>query len=1338
MTKKFLCLLMTAMSIVTCAAASAHLFTGSNSHINQITQDHAGYIWIATDNGLTRFDGHNTKTFTRSGESPSLLNNIVLSVIEDSKNDIWVGTYDGIQKFNRDTETFETPRLNYPGVPEFTYISSIIEDSKGNLWFTTSRSGVICFTAGERKPIWYITTNSAISSDNTGVVFEDKFGNIWIGTNDKGITVYNPTNHTMTRHSHIPADESTLSGNMITDIIQGDDGQLYISSLDGGIDSYNFRTHKFTRNVIPVPGKVFVLRNHPGRSMMYVGTDGDGLYAYDLEAKELTPMLPAVQQFDIRHAKIHDIIVDREGNIWASVYQRGALMIPARTDEIEDFGFNPFSPRYNIGSDPVLSIMKDSKGRLWIGTDGDGIYRRDIDGNFHHISGSALESNVVMSLLEDSRGEIWAGTYYGGISRYNEASGSFTPAGIEIDGRRLTDVNTIAEDSRGRLWLGTNGNGIVIYNPADGSIERIFHRNDTPADRQILGNSIHSILFDQKGNTWIGTSDAGLSRLDSRTGLYEHYNLINRRLNNNCVYSIVEDSNGNIWVATSIGLVCISDGKSTFYNESHGVPAESIYSMELDNDGNLWLAATDNLTEFNINTQKTVRHHTSPLLESREFKRGASFIDETGRMYFGGVGGVVSFNPDSFNSHRTIRNVELQEAIIGETKDSSSQNILPLKGMECLELPHDYSTFRVTFGAMEFNNPDEVEYFVKLDGLNDDWMPVAKGSQSVTFSKIPAGNYTLRVRAQLGTSKAETSLPVRIRPVFYLTWWAKCIYVIMLLALIAAQFIITRKRNARKAEHIRMRQEEKNTEDKLQFFTDIAHEVRTPLTLILSPITSLKRNTADKRTLAVYEMMESNGARILRIIDQVIDLRKVDSKSMRLQVTPTDIRSFIASLTASFSQAVANRNITFTTRFSDEVPQTVLLDCDKIDKVVFNVIANALRFTPDGGKVEVMVDIDGTSNLRIRVSDTGPGVPEDVREKIFERFYQAKSRHRSGGTGIGLHLSRKMMDAHHGSIFVEDSSPAGSTFAIIIPLLPDAYTPEEVGEAEAADHPRENVHIAPEQKEATVRLSTARKPHTLLIVEDDVAILDYLSSTLSADYNILTATDGTKGLEMALRFRPQCIITDVMMDGMDGLEMCRKIRANSGICEIPIIILTAKAAEAHRLEGIEAGADAYIVKPFNIDILRAQVTRLIHSRRVIKQKLSKNEAVNEKVAAMKSGDEKLLERVEAVVVKELANPDLNVEYIAAAIGVSRSHLHRRLKELTNVSPSTYIKQARMRHAVILLTEKHLTVSEAAYATGFNTLSHFSTAFKDFYGMSPTHYVVLNAQNDNSENIEDES
>lgn len=600
----------------------------------------------------------------------------------------------------------------------------------------------------------------------------------------------------------------------------------------------------------------------------------------------------------------------------------------------------------------------------------------------------------------------------------------------------------------------------------------------------------------------------------------------------------------------------------------------------------------------------------------------------------------------------------------------------------------------------------------------------------MALNKLAHGKHYITVHARLGDEShaASRTLEIKVLPPFYLTPIAKITYFLAGLALFFSVIFLILRRSRLKREELRREQADKLMEDKLQFFTDISHEIRTPLTLVLSPIAEMKKN-ADKRTLRTFEMMENNGARILRMISQIIDLRKIDNKRMALHIAPSDIRSLLSRITEAFAILTAQHKLELTVDVSDEVPEQVWIDADKIDKVVFNVVSNAIRFSPDEGKIHVEADMDGTGKLRIRVADQGPGIAPEMFETIFERFFRIEDNSSNrGGTGIGLHLSRKLMLVHHGSIYVESSSASGTVFAIVLPADAADYSETEiVGEdynvrkGELSELPA--VSAEPQD---TDNLVTTTKAHSILVVEDDAAILNYLKTNLRSQYNVITARNGAEGLEAALRYRPHCIITDIMMPEMDGTEMCRCIRANSDICEIPVIMLTAKAAEDQRLEGLEAGADDYVTKPFSIGHLAKRIGMLIHSRRVLKQKFGATELMNEEVTAMQSADDKLLARVESFVVRELANPDLSVELIASETGVSRSHLHRRLKVLTGMSPSNYIRQARMRHAAILLSEKRMAVSEVAYATGFSSLSHFSTVFKEFHGMSPTQFAAIKA------------
>lgn len=1319
------------------------LYAVSNSHINKVCQDHLGYIWIATDYGLTRFDGTEAVVYTRTSDAGSLLSNTVLTVMEDSRDNLWVGTTDGIQRFDRATQTFVTPRLSYPEVPDFSYVNSIIEDKKGNIWFTTSRSGVVCMRQGETEPICYMTTNSHICSNRTTILYEDSFGNIWIGSMDAGISVFNPQTNMMTTLSHDPADPATLSSDMIFTIDQTNDGRLFIGSIDGGIDVYDYRTNRVTRDVVKVGGNVYILRNAPDENAMYIGTDGDGLWKLNLATGELTTPEIAVKEFNLSKTKIHDILTDRQGNLWLAVFQKGTLMVPRdKEDSMVNFSYNPFTPSLNIGTEPVLCALQSSDGALWIGTDGDGIYRADLPGKpFRHIPYPASGANTILTIFQDSKGRIWAGNYLNGLSRYNPGNGNFEPVALAIpgvSGSRVKEINTIAEDPQGNLWIGTNGNGVCVYNPESGAIRFYSHTPGTPADKQPIGNAIHAILFGPDGKVWIGTSDAGLSCLDRASGKFDHYTSSNMRLSNNCVFSLCLDSSGAVWAATRMGLNRIKDKRTQVLNETHGLLNNLIYSIVSDTNGNLWLSTGGGISKLDPTTLKFDNSLTFDMLGCKEFKRGSSCRGNDGRIYFGGVGGVVSFLPGASKAPRELLRLALNRLTVMDKDDSGISSradttggippveTIPLDGKEQVDLTYDRNSFTVSFGAVEFSYPESVSYSVMLDGHDNGWIAIPAGVHTATWSSLPPGNYTLRVKASIsGYRPVEKELRVVIAPPFYLTVWAKVGYIFLFIILIVviAKAIQWRMRETEKRN--RQLMQAQTAEHKLQFFTDISHEIRTPLTMILTPLESLRDKTRDKESLHTIDVMRHNGRRILRLIDQIMDLRRFDNNRMSLEVKPTAIRDFINDITGAFANIAEKQEIDYSVVFSDDLPDTVPLDADKVDKVVFNVLSNAFKFTPQGGKIALSVSVEGDM-MAIRVADSGPGIPPESRDSVFNRFFQVKdtSPAAAPGTGIGLHLARKMTDLHHGSITIEDSSSQGTVFLILLPISQSAYSADEL-------HPDGNAVTLHHQVEEMPRQTSSLQPRegfqhhaTVLVIEDDPSILDYLSDKLSSHYNVITASDGAAGLEAALARHPDLILTDLMMDGLDGLELCRKIKANPATGEIPVVMLTAKVSETQRDEGFLAGADAYVTKPFNLSHLLNRVNMLIHQRRMLKEKYSGDVAVNEEVVKIKSNDERLFERVRKVVVDQLANPELSVEYIAKEIGVSRSHLQRRMKVSANMNPSEFIKRERMRHASMMLSDKDVAISEVAYATGFSTLSHFSTCFREHFGMSPSRYVAL--------------
>lgn len=578
----------------------------------------------------------------------------------------------------------------------------------------------------------------------------------------------------------------------------------------------------------------------------------------------------------------------------------------------------------------------------------------------------------------------------------------------------------------------------------------------------------------------------------------------------------------------------------------------------------------------------------------------------------------------------------------------------------------------------------------------------------------------------MGGPELERSLKIIITPPFWLTWWAKVIYFLLIVAIAYATTRYIRKELQRKHNDLVKENDKKIMESKIQFFTDISHEIRTPLTLILSPIEQLIKQAKNPEDRHIFEMIDQNGKRILRLVNQVMELRKLDKSEVTLKAEKTDIKAFLTTIFNSFTEIAKEKEIDYQLTVNDPMPE-IWIDHDKIDKVIFNILSNAFKYTPQKGQISLKADIED-NKLCIRVSDSGIGIPKEYQESIFERFYQIPTEHNISkiGTGIGLHLARRLAELHKGRLIVEQSSSNGTVFLLQL-LCDDSYLkPEEkltwsnnmelatITQPSAADFI---------EKESEVSDNT--KAHfSILIVEDDTDILNYLSEILGANYKISTATNGRIGLEKTIKEMPDCVISDIMMPEMNGIELCKKIKTNTQTCHIPVIMLTAKTSVEQRVEGLAVGADSYIPKPFNVEHLKTRINKLIELRQTMKDKFSGKLEIKEEDVKVKSTDERLIERLEALVNKELANPALSVELLSSELGISRSQLQRKLKQLTNQNPSDFIKTTRLRNASFLLTQKGMSISETAYATGFSSLSHFSNSFREFYGMSPSKYVEI--------------
>jgi len=1095
-----------------------------------------------------------------------------------------------------------------------------------------------------------------------------------------------------------------------------------------------------------------LLVDNKGR--LLIGTDGQGIKIYNEKEQCLEDFQILFTPFDFSKMKVHAICQDKVGNIWTGLFQKGVFVDPEVSNDFEYWGYKSFS-RNRIGSGCIMSLLKDKEDVLWIGTDNDGIYKLKQDVSEHFSPSGAANSvpNTVLSMLEDKSGNLWLGSYLSGLSYLNKQTGRCTYYNNHIE---ILDENSarnkifcLAKDEHDKLWIGTNGAGVYVFDLIEKKYVNHYSQSHTN-ERQIPNNWINTIICDREGIVWIGSYN-GICNINTKTGNVSVFP--NSILPGKVVFSIMEDTKENIWIGTTEGLAYFDKKtrKSTIYTVADGLSSNIVCGILDDENGNIWLSTHSGISKFVVNENRFINYYEFDGLQGNEFSMGATFKAQDGKMFFGGTGGISAFYPSEINDRRTPLNLYMTRLYLSGKpvvagQKSGRRTIFDqfISDVDTIRLSHEDNMFALEFSTFDFGSSPRVYYRYKLEGLNSTWVNTEQGVNRINFTNISHGTYKLRIKAYIhNNSSEEKIITIIISPPWYLSWWAHLVYIALLVLLLwgIVGFILDRIRN--KNELMRREHTEQISEAKLQFFINISHEIRTPMTLIISPLEKLISESKDNGNLKVYLLMYRNAKRILQLINQLMDVRKIDKGLMVVKFQETDLIEFINDLIQVFEYQVSKRNIRFV--FIHSEPQLkVWIDLNNFDKVLMNILSNAFKFTPDGGEINIHLkqgkDETRSDALRdffeITISDTGCGIEEDKIEKIFDRFYQINtenSRSNIGGTGIGLHLSRSLVELQHGTLHARNCSDrVGSEFVIRLPMGNvhlSATEMETKDELQPAKLIHNQFETKPEQWEmdADEKKIKPKTKYKLLIVDDEDEIRRYLHSELADTYKIREAINGKNALELILKEKPDLVVSDVMMPEMDGITLCKRLKANVNINHIPIVLLTAKTTDEDKTEGFSIGADAYISKPFNVDLLKGIIAGIIENRERLKQKISdveSNKSLIEPIV-LRSSDQALYEKVIKIINEHIANPDLNVEMLASSVGMSRVHMHRKLKELTGQSARDFIKSIRLKQAADLLSGNKLSVSEVMYAVGFNNLSHFSNSFREFYGMSPKEYAEQN-------------
>ena len=1334
----------------------------SNSLINAVYQDRKGFIWIATENGLNKFDGTRFSIYRHNAtDSTSLKNNYVRTLFEDSRGNFWIGCINGLQRYDRTTDNFHELFISRKDGRKNPHITSIIERRNGDLWIATSGQGAISLKKNSNPASFHIETEltDRIGSNYLNVIFEDSRQNLWIATEEKGLYRYSPESKELKSYKapyHIAGDD-------VSAICEDAHGQIFVGTLTKGLFRLSSRQEGnfepiLYQNRMNLNIRTLIIDT---RGKLIIGTDGEGVKEYQPQQDIIVDSEINAGPFDFSKSKVHSLIEDKDHNLWLGIFQKGLILVPGISNKFDYYGYKSIHNN-TIGSSCVMAIHTDEQATIWIGTDNDGLYAINDQGkqlrHYTHQAGNPQSvPGTILCLYEDSNQELWLGSYFDGLARINKQTGTCQDVTSLLQGNLNAGkpkVSCIIEDKNKNLWVGTYGSGLYKINLPTQHVtyyESTRNENDDWSINRLPNDWISYLLEDKEGMIWIGTYK-GLAVLNPQTDNFINYKKQNNLLPGYVVYSLLESSNGEIWAGTSEGLVCLNKDRLTpvLFTTADGLPSDIICGLAEDEKKNIWISTHQGISKLNPPEKKFINYYAGDGLQGNEFTRTAVFKDKRGKIFFGGTNGVTAFYPQDITEIKKEMNVLITGFHVANRPvkkgDKSGNNVITdtaVMDTEQFTLAYNENTFSIDFSVLEFSNPDRISYQYKIKELGDEWISTQPGTNRVTYSSLKPGKYTFSVQARDHNNFSNIrTVTIAITPPWYQTWWAKVIWGCLGALLIYALTMYILSRIRHRQEVMRQKHMEQINEAKLQFFINISHEIRTPMTLIISPLEKLLAEHSEKQP--VYLMIYRNAQRILRLINQLMDIRKLDKGQMHLKFRETDIVGFINDLMQTFNYQAQKKYITFT--FEKELEGAdslkVWIDLNNFDKVLMNVLSNAFKYTHEGGNIEVSLKTGHNDAYRsalkdyfeIDITDNGIGIDKNKIEQIFERFYQIDNdmTQSNFGTGIGLHLSRSLVELHHGIIKAENREDGqGTRFIIRLPLgsnhlkAEELENPEETGsEPTISQLPKDSIYETEEENKTNeYRKPKAKTRYRVLIVEDDEEIRRYIRSELDSDFRIYECTNGREGLETILKEKPDLVISDVMMPEMDGITLCRKIKQNININHIPIILLTAKSKAEDQIEGLEIGADAYIVKPFNTELLRTTISNLIANRERLRGKLVGEQQVEEKITKieMKSNDEILMSKVMKTINDHLADPTLNVEMLAANVGMSRVHMHRKLKELTNQSARDFIRSIRLKQAANLLREKNLSVSEVAYATGFSNLSHFSNTFRDFYGISPSEY-----------------
>tara|TARA_R110001592_G_scaffold363328_1_gene684146 strand:- start:3568 stop:7653 length:4086 start_codon:yes stop_codon:yes gene_type:complete len=1318
----------------------------SQNGVMAIFKDSKGFMWFGTRDGLNKYDGYNFKVFRHDNTNPnSLSSNFITTIKEDNNGVLWIGTENGLTAFNLTNETFTVYKNNPTDNHSISNnkILSILTCKNGDLWVGTE-NGLNLKKKGNTnfERFHFIIHNpNSISGNEINAIYEDSKNNIWIGTKLNGLNKLEKGSTKFTSFKHDPKNPKSISSNNIKAITESKKHKLWIGTTDNGISKLNedgtFDHYQNKKN------KANNLSNNRIRELLFDKENNLWIATYNgLNYFNTTNFKFEVYKNSddstntISQNSIRSLYLDESGFLWAGTYFGGINLINLNSKKFKYYQHSA-AKKNSLSYNVVSAMVEDSKKNIWLGTEGGGLNYFDIKKQsftkINNFYGNKINAKAIKSLLIDKDQNLWIGTHLEGLYFINFESKKIKKfVNIQNDPNSLSDnsVTSLIEDNSGKIWIGTES-GLNLYNTKKNKISQVQLENNN--------TSIRKIFEDSNKNIWIGTKQNGLISINNETIKY-YINTLNNpnSISHNSIYDVFEDSKNQIWIGTyGGGLNLLNQTKNSFtqFKVSDGIINDIIYRIEEDSNNNLWISTPSGLSKFDTKT-KTIKNYTPKNgLPIEEFNTNSSLNHSNGNIYFGGFNGLISFNPNKIEDNLIGPVLRLTGLKLANQKvisnDDNKLLKVPLSETKTITFSHNQNIFTIDYIALNYAHLGQNQYAFQLEGLDPDWNYVGN-KRSATYTNLSAGEYVFKVKAS-NNDGVWSEYPVILKiiklPPYWQTTWAYLLYFLFAITL----FFIIRKyfliklhlENNLKLEKLEKQQIENLTKLKLKFFTNISHDFRTPLTLIHGPLHELIKKSHNHESHNHLLLIKKNVNLMLRLINQLMDFRKLETNTISLLLSKAPISPFIKEIMFSFQELAKNKDIRFTF-ISKTENDVVFFDKNKTEKILYNLLSNAFKFTPDGGKITFELinkyakSDNETNFLEMHIKNSGAGIAKKNLETIFDRFFQDDNQvdQTQSGSGVGLSITKSLVEVHKGYIIAKSKLKKHTKFIVGIPF-DDIYSAEEKYKESKI---KDNDFFKSKEDKST---ETKQQAHTLLIVEDNPELRDFLNQMLCSDYNILTAENGEVGVLKARKEKPDIIISDIMMPIMTGLELCKTLKSDSKTSHIPIILLTARTTSSVELDSYDTGANDFITKPFNIDVLKSKISSMVHSMKHIKNYSRKKILLEDSEINNNSADEEFLEKLSTYVRDNITNPNLNVNKTGEDLGISRVHLYRKVKSITGKSPVEFIRDFRLSAAVKLLEQNNYNVNEVSYKVGFQDVSYFRKCFKKKYGISSTKYSEKN-------------